>query len=247
MIRAIIIDDEPLARVHLHSHLKLIGGVEIVGEYENGFDGLKGIALLKPDLIFLDVQMPKLNGFEMLELMDEVPSVIFTTAYNEYAVKAFEQNAVDYLLKPYNADRLRTALERAADIVQKPEAKKRLESMLQHNHEQFHKLERIAVKIGIRIKIIYLQEIDYIEAQDDYVMIHTREGKYLKQNTMKYFEDHLPEKSFVRVHRSYIVRTDNVAQIELYEKDSYQLKLRSGNPIPVSKSGYSRLRDLLQF
>ncbi len=244
MIRAAIIDDEPLARMQLRNQLNEIGDVEIVGEFENGFDGFKGISQFRPDLIFLDIQMPKLSGFEMLELLDSIPQVIFTTAYDQFAVKAFERNAVDYLLKPFSTDRLRASIERAIDLMHKPEPEKRIEILLKERPEP---LDRIAVKTGARIRIIQLEEIAYLEAQDDYVMIYTGDGKFLKQNTMKYFEDHLPPKSFVRVHRSYIVRADYVAQIELYEKDSYQIKLKNGKEIPVSKSGYSRLRDTLQF
>jgi two-component system LytT family response regulator len=247
MIKTIIIDDEPLARSLLRGYLSEIDEVEVLGEYENGFDGLKGIMEMKPDLIFLDIQMPKLNGFEMLELLDEIPQVIFITAYDQYAVKAFERNAVDYLLKPYSPERLRDAIERASRFIHSPDPKGPMERLMQEHQESAEVIDRIAVKTGTKIRIIYVDEIRYLESQDDYVMIYTDDGRYLKQHTMKYLEKHLPPHSFVRVHRSYIVRLDFVDQIELYERDSYIVKLKNSQTIPVSKSGYNRLRDTLGF
>lgn len=247
MINAIIIDDEPLARSLLRGYLKEIKEVKILGEYENGFAGLKAIHELKPDLIFLDIQMPKLNGFEMLELLDEIPKVIFITAYDQYAVKAFERNAVDYLLKPYSQERLLAAVEKAGKLQQNSASELPVKELIRDHQESVEFIDRVAVKTGTKIRIIYIDEIRYLESQDDYVMIYTEEGKYLKQNTMKYFEKHLPPKAFVRVHRSYIVKLDFVAQIELYERDSYIIKLKNQQTIPVSKSGYSRLRENLKF
>lgn len=247
MIKAIIIDDEPLARSLLQEYLSEIGNIGILGEFGNGFEGLKGINDLKPDLIFLDIQMPKLNGFEMLELLDEIPDVIFITAYDQYAVKAFERNAVDYLLKPYSIDRLKTAIDKVSITKGQQEKQKSVKQLIQNHNEQIIAIDRIAVKTGSKIKIIYVNDIQYLESQDDYVMIYTSEGKFLKQNTMKYFEHHLPPKFFVRVHRSYIIRLDFVEQIELYERDSYIIKLKNQQSVPVSKSGYNRLRENLKF
>lgn len=247
MINAIIIDDEPLARSLLRGYLKEIKKVKVLGEYENGFAGLKAIHELKPDLIFLDIQMPKLNGFEMLELLDDIPKVIFITAYDQYAVKAFERNAVDYLLKPYSQERLRASVEKAGDLQQAQASDVPVKELIRDHQESIELIDRVAVKTGSKIRIIYIDEIRYLESQDDYVMIYTEDGKYLKQNTMKYFEKHLPPKAFVRVHRSYIVKLDFVAQIELYERDSYIIKLKNQQTIPVSKSGYNRLRDTLKF
>lgn len=247
MIRVILIDDEPLARSLLRNFLSEIEELEIVGEYENGFEGLKGITDLKPDLIFLDIQMPKLNGFEMLELLDEIPHTIFITAYDQYAVKAFESNAVDYLLKPFSQERLISALQKAKVLMDNPLKPNQVKGLIEGHLEHIETLDRIAVKTGTKIKIIYTGEVEYLESQDDYVMIYTAEGKYLKQKTMKFFESHLPPKSFIRVHRSYIVRIDYVEQIELYEKDSYIIKLKNNQTIPVSKSGYNRLRAALNF
>lgn len=247
MIRVIIIDDEPLARSLLINFLSTIDDVEVVGEFENGFQGLKGINELKPDLVFLDIQMPKLNGFEMLELLDELPHVIFITAYDQYAVKAFENNAIDYLLKPYSQERLNSAFEKARYFIKNSSNSKEVKSLLQEIDHHAETIDRVAVKTGTKINIIYIEDIQYLESQDDYVMIYTEGAKYLKQKTMKFFENGLPANSFVRVHRSYIVRIDFVDQIELYEKDSYVIKLKNGKTIPVSKSGYNRLRSTLKF
>ncbi len=231
----------------MKEYLLDIGGVEILGEFDNGFDGLKGINELKPDLVFLDIQMPKLSGFEMLELLDEIPGIIFITAYDQYAVKAFERNAVDYLLKPYSQDRLSAAIEKARKVEDTPDEQKNVENLIRDHQEEQTSIDRIAVKTGTKIKIIYVDEIQYLESQDDYVMIYTNDGKFLKQNTMKYFEKHLSSKYFVRVHRSYLVRLDFVEQIELYERDSYVIKLKNQQTIPVSRSGYNRLRESLNF
>jgi len=246
-IRAILIDDEPLARSVLRDFLRDIPRVEIIGEYANGFEGLKGINDHKPDLVFLDIQMPKLNGFEMLELIDELPHIIFVTAYDHYAVKAFENNAIDYLLKPFSQDRLVSAIQKAKERIEQPPSNDSIRELVDAHQEQFETIDRIAVKTGAKIRIIYADEIEYLESQDDYVMIYTADGKYLKQKTMKFFELYLSANSFVRVHRSYMVRIDFVAQIELYEKDSYIVKLKNNQTIPVSKSGYNRLRSTLNF
>lgn len=246
-IRSIIIDDEPLARSLLREYLQEIDAVEVVEEFENGFEGLKGINDLKPDLVFLDVQMPKLNGFEMLELIDEMPHIIFTTAYDQYAVKAFERNAIDYLLKPFSLQRLQVAVDKALKLIGSGNDGRSISNLMEEFQQKTETIDRIAVKTGSKIKIIYNEEVYFLEAQDDYVMIYTADGKYLKQHTMKYFESHLPEDQFVRVHRSYIVRLDFVEQIELYEKDAFIIKLKNHQTIPVSKSGYSRLRSRLNF
>lgn len=246
-MRVILIDDEPLARSLLSNYLEDIEDIEIVGAYENGFEGLKGITKLKPDLVFLDIKMPKLNGFEMLELLDELPYIVFITAYDQYAVKAFETNAIDYLLKPYSKDRLVVSINKAKEIMSKPSETNDLTQFVQEYQNQEDTIDRIAVKTGTKIKIIYLDDVEYLESQDDYVMIYTGQGKYLKQKTMKFFESHLPKESFVRVHRSYLVRIDFVAQIELYEKDGYIIKLKNNKTIPVSRSGYNRLRNTLHF
>jgi two-component system, LytTR family, response regulator len=245
-IKAVIIEDEELARELIKNYLKGNETVEIIRECDNGFDGVKAIAELKPDLIFLDIQMPKLNGFEMLELIDEPPETIFITAHNDFAIKAFERNAVDYLLKPYSKERLLKALDKAAERIrnQVPAAGK-VKTLIQAPITD--KLERVVVKSGTKIKVIPVEKIIYLEAQDDYVMIYTDEGKHLKQATMKYFEDSLDPSVFIRIHRSYMVHVDQVVQLEPYSKDNYVLKLKNGVALRVSRSGLKSLKERLNF
>jgi two-component system LytT family response regulator len=245
-LKAIIIEDEELGRELIKNYLKDQEDIEIVAECENGFEGIKAIQDLKPDLVFLDIQMPKLNGFEMLEILDEKPEIIFTTAYNQYAIQAFELNAIDYLLKPFSKDRLMGALEKAKNRIrtQQPQTKK-IQNLAQHTLEDI--IERIVVKSNNKISVIPVEKIRYLEAQDDYVMIYTFEGKHLKQATMKYFEEHLDPKDFMRVHRSYIIRLDQVVQLEPYGKDSYVAKLKDGPAVKISKSGFKNLKEKLNF
>ncbi len=245
-IKAVIIDDEQLARELINNYLKDIPEVEIIGECSNGFEGIKTIQELKPDLIFLDIQMPKLNGFEMLEILDEIPEVIFITAHNQFAIKAFEMNAVDYLLKPYSADRLIFAVQKALEKIRHKET--RTEDIQKLVRKPLtEKLERVVVKSGIKIKVIPVEKINYLEAQDDYVMIYTDDGKHLKQATMSFFEENLDSNAFIRVHRSYIVRIEQVMQLEPYGKDTYVAKLKNGVTVKVSKSGLKNLKQKLHF
>lgn len=246
IVKALIIDDEQLARQLIRNYLKTFTGIEIIGECENGFEGARNIAELKPDLVFLDIQMPKLNGFEMLELIDNPPEIIFITAHNDYAIRAFEMNAVDYLLKPYSQERLVSAVQKAAEKIQSGIGKdKKIEQLIHQPLSE--KLERIVVKTGTKIKVIPVDKINYFEAQDDYIMLYTDEGKHLKQGTMKYYEDHLDSAKFIRVHRSYIVRIDQVVQLEPYSKDNYLLKLKNGTALKVSRNGLKNLKDKLNF
>jgi len=247
-IKVLIIDDETLARELLKSYLKGEEELEIVGECPNGFEGMKAIQEQQPDLVFLDVQMPKLNGFEMLELMEDAPYIIFATAHDEYAIKAFEANAVDYLLKPFSKERFRQALDKFRERFQEGQSgKESVQKLVYYSDEQQALLDRIVVRTGAKIKIILPENIHYLEAQDDYVMIYTKEGKFLKQKTMSYFERHLDPKDFVRIHRSYIVRIEQIAQIELYGKDTHIAVLKDGNKLSVSRSGYARLKQVLDF
>jgi two-component system, LytTR family, response regulator len=244
--KAIIIDDEELARALIRNYLKDFSGIEIIGECENGFEGIKAIADLKPDLVFLDIQMPKLNGFEMLELLDAPPEIIFITAHNEFAIQAFEMNAVDYLLKPFSKDRLISAILKTRErILSGTRQAGKIPRLIQQPLTE--KLERIVVKSGTKIRVIPVDKITYLEAQDDYVMIYSEEGKHLKQGTMKYYEDHLDDSRFIRVHRSYIVRIDQVTQLEPYSKDTYTLKLRNGTSLKVSRNGLKSLKDKFNF
>ncbi len=245
-VKALIIDDEKLARDIVKKYLSSINNIELLGECTDGFDGVKKISELKPDLIFLDIQMPKITGFEMLELLDDPPAIIFTTAYDQYALNAFEVNAVDYLLKPFSLERFREAIDKAIlNIRNKSQHAKVIHNLITHTEKQNDYLQRIVIKDGSKISIVPAENICWLEAQDDYVMIHANEGKFLKQKTMKFFEQNLSSKDFVRIHRSYIVRVDQIQKIELLEKESYQVKLHCDAVLPVSKSGYSKLKDIL--
>jgi two-component system LytT family response regulator len=244
--RTIIIEDEKPARDLLKAYLDEFSQLEILGEYDNGFDGLKAVNELKPDVIFLDVQMPKLTGFEMLEVLEHSPEIIFTTAYDQYALKAFEHNALDYLLKPYSKDRFDEALGKARERIQSGDTKS-ISRLVQHRDEQEDEIHRVVVKSRSRINVIPVDEIIYLEAQDDYVMIYTSQSKHLKQKTMKFFEAHLPSADFVRIHRSYIVKLSEIAQMQLYEKESYIVILKNGIKLPVSKTGLPKLKKKLDF
>jgi two-component system LytT family response regulator len=245
-LKAIIVDDEELARQLIRNYLKDAADIEIIAECENGFEGVKAISEQKPDLVFLDIQMPKINGFEMLELIDNPPEIIFITAHNEFAIRAFEMNAVDYLLKPYSKERLVAAVQKVKERLQADTVR---ESVIPKLIQQplTEKLERIVVKSGTKIKVVPVDKIVYLEAEDDYVMIHTDEGKHLKQGTMRYYEDHLDPSRFVRVHRSYIVKIDQVTQLEPYSRENYLLKLKNGVSLKVSRNGLKSLKDRFDF
>jgi two-component system, LytTR family, response regulator len=245
-VRALIIDDEQLARELIKNYLKDSPGIQIIGECENGFEGAKQIGELKPDLVFLDIQMPKLNGFEILEFIPDPPEIIFITAHNDFAIRAFEMNAVDYLLKPYSQERLIAAVQKAISrIASNTPNENKISQLVQQPLTE--KLERIVVKANTKIKVIPVDKIIYLEAQDDYVMIYTDEGKHLKQGTMKYYEDHLDETRFIRIHRAYMVRIDQVVQLEPYTKDTYILKLKNGTALKVSRNGLKNLKENLHF
>jgi len=243
--KTLLIDDEEPARMVIRSLLGDYPEFEIIGECENGFEGVKMINDLSPDLIFLDIKMPKISGFEMLELLDNLPIVIFSTAYDEFAIKAFEMNAADYLLKPYSKERFHHALQKAKEKINNKE-KSDLQPLLNFTREQVD-LDRIVVRYGSKIHIFPVSELKYIEAQDDYVKFYFPQGSFLKQGTMKYYEEHLPEKDFVRIHRSYILNLSQLQRLEPFEKDSYVVVLKSGGNLPVSRSGYTRLKEVLNF
>ncbi len=245
-VKAIIIEDEELGRELIKNYLKGNEFVELIAECENGFEGIKAIQDLKPDLVFLDIQMPKLNGFEMLEILDDKPEIIFTTAYNQYAIQAFELNAVDYLLKPFSKERLFESLDKAIQRISSNQSpNKNIRKLVQMPLDAV--LERVVIKSHHKIHVIPVDKINYLEAQDDYVMLYTTEGKHLKQATMKYFEQHLDPKNFMRVHRSYIIRLDQVERLEPYGKDSYIAKLKNGPSVRISKSGFKNLKEKLNF
>ena len=245
MKNAIIIDDEPLARSIVKEYLQDFPEINLVEECSDGFQGVKAIQHHHPDLVFLDIQMPKINGFEMLELVEEPPAVIFTTAFDEYAIRAFEAHAVDYLLKPFSKERFGKAvnkwIQQETGTSQKAAAASLLESVADYPSQA----ERVVVKIAGRIKIIPLLDIQYLEAADDYVKIHTADGHFLKKKTMSYFEKVLDPKVFVRLHRSYIVNVRHITRIDPYEKENQLAILTNGQQVPVSKAGYSKLKTVL--
>lgn len=246
MTRALLIDDEPLARMVVREYLQDFEQIEVVQECNDGFEGLKAIQQHKPDLVFLDVQMPKINGFEMLELVDDAPAIIFTTAFDEYAIKAFEAHAVDYLLKPFSKERFAKAIEKylgqASSTTAAPKQTENLLETASHSPQQH---ERIVVKTGTKVKIIPVADVQYLQADDDYVSVFTQEGSFLKNKTMSFFEQTLDPRHFVRVHRSYILSVQEITRIDPYEKDSHLAILKSGAKIPVSKTGYAKLKQVL--
>jgi two-component system LytT family response regulator len=244
MIKVLIIDDEPLARSLVKEYLKPHQDIEILQECNDGFEGVKAITQHLPDLIFLDIQMPKINGFEMLELIEKPPAVIFTTAFDEYAMKAFETHAVDYLLKPFSKERFEKALQkwlgqRNTTTVQTTQ------DFIEKRNPQPEEHNRVVVKKGSNIIIIPVNQIHYFEAYDDYVKIHTKEGMHLKKKTMSYFEGMLDASQFVRVHRSYMINIQELTRIEPLEKDNHIALLKNGTQIPLSQTGYTKLKSIL--
>lgn len=244
MSKVIIIDDEPLARSIVREFLQKHPHLEVVQECGDGFEGVKAIQQHQPDLVFLDIQMPKITGFEMLELIEQPPAVIFTTAFDEFAIKAFESHAVDYLLKPFNQDRFDKALAKWAEQ-KSSQNEKATQELVESASFSPSQSQRIVVKNGSKIKIIPVHDVFYLEAADDYVKIHTAEGYFLKNKTMNHFEQSLDKGQFVRSHRSYIINIQQITRIDPYEKDNHVAILRSGAKVPVSRSGYGKLREVL--
>lgn len=244
-MKALLIDDEPLARTIIKEYLQSYAAIEIVAECNDGFEGVKAIQQYKPDLIFLDIQMPKINGFEMLELVENPPAVIFTTAFDEYAIKAFEAHAVDYLLKPFSQERFDKAMEKFLNQQGVQQQAAATDQLIREGVQLAAQTDRIVVKNGSQIRIIPISAVQYIEAADDYVKIHTKEGYLLKNKTMGFYEKTLPPTQFVRIHRSYIVNVQEITRIDPYEKESQIALLKSGARLPVSKAGYARLKEVL--
>jgi two-component system LytT family response regulator len=243
-MKVIIIDDEPLARSVVVEYLQYHPELVLAQVCGDGFEGVKAIQQYKPDLIFLDVQMPKINGFEMLELLDSPPDVIFTTAFDEYAIKAFETHAVDYLLKPFSRDRFDKAIQKWKEQKNLPVIKT-TQNLLDDVALSPSQNERIVIKDGSKIKIIPVQDIYYLEAADDFVKVHTKEGYFLKNKTMGHFEQVLDTAQFVRSHRSFIVNIHQITRIDPYEKDNHVAILKSGAKVPVSRTGYPKLKAVL--
>lgn len=241
MIHVILIDDEPLARSIVKEYLSSYPEIKVVHECNDGFEGVKAIAQHKPNLIFLDIQMPKINGFEMLELLENPPSVIFTTAFDEYAIRAFELHAVDYLLKPFSKERFDKAVQKW--MGQQNVAQKNTTVLLE-NMAQPEERQRIVVKKGSNIVILPVHTVHYIEAFDDYVKVHTKEGFYLKKKTMSHYETTLDPSQFVRIHRSFLLNLQELTRIEPMEKDNHVALLKSGVRVPLSQSGYVKLKEV---
>lgn len=240
MIKTLIVDDEPLAAGLVKEFLSAYPQFEVVAICHDGFEALKAIQLFQPELIFLDIQMPKITGFELLELLENPPAVLFTTAFDQYAVQAFDVKGIDYLVKPFSEARFAQAIQR---FLSQQTARIVPEAVDYPVSEERNK--RIVVRVKNEIKIIQTQEVRYFEAEDDYISIHTQEGKFLKKMTMKQLEESLDPEKFARVHRSFLVNLQEVTGLEPYEKESYLLRLRSGQKIPVSRSGYARLKQVL--
>jgi len=243
-MKVIIIDDEMLARSIVKEYLQDFPELQVVQECNDGFEGIKAIHQHQPDLVFLDIQMPKINGFEMLELIENPPAVIFTTAFEEYAIKAFETHAVDYLLKPFSKERFGKAIQKW-QIQNQQERKNTTADLLNSSGLTPVQQNRVVVKDNGKVKIIPTATIRYLEAADDYVKIHTADGVFLKNKTMGYFEDSLESQNFIRIHRSYIINAQLITRIDPYEKESHLAVLSIGVKLPVSKAGYAKLKEVL--
>jgi two-component system LytT family response regulator len=243
-ITAVIVDDEMLARSIIREYLAERPEVKVVAECANGFEAVKAVAELRPDLMFLDIQMPKLSGFEVIELLEEPPAVIFVTAFDQYAVQAFNVHAVDYLLKPYSRERFLEALDHAKQRIGAA-APSPVKAVAEEAVSAQQPLERLLIKEGSKVVIIPAERIDYIEAQDDYLSIRSEGKSHLKMQRMALLETQLDSRRFVRIHRSYILNIERLAKIELYAKDSRMAVLKDGTQLPVSRTGYDKLKDLL--
>ena len=252
-LRVIIVDDEPLARAVIREYLAAHPGVDVVAECANGFDAVKAVSELSPQLVFLDVQMPKLNGFEVLELLGRDIAVIFTTAYDQYALRAFEVHAVDYLLKPFSEERFAEALSRARGRLLAHDPEPAFDALAAEAGKRQGPVERVLIRDGPQVHVLPVETIDYVEAQDDYVCFKAGGKQYFKAGGKQYLKDHtmgaveatLDPSRFVRIHRSYLLNIERIARVELYAKDSRVAILRDGSRLPVSRAGYARLAKLL--
>ena len=243
-LRVLVVDDEELARRGLRRDLADLGGIEVVGECADGFEAVKAAAEEKPDLVFLDIRMPRLDGFEVLSLLDPGIAVVFVTAHDDRAVQAFDANAVDYVMKPVDPERLARAVERARDRLRRREPLP-LAAIGAAARAPGELLSRLLVKDGARVHVIPVDEIDSVEAQDDYIAVHAAGKTHLKQQTIGDLEAGLDPRRFVRIHRSWILNLDRLDRIELYAKDSRVAILKDGRRLPLSRAGHQRLRELL--
>jgi len=246
-LKIIIIDDEKPATDLIIKYLDGNNSVTVAAVCHDGFAALKACQEHQPDLLFLDIQMPKLTGFELLEVLDPIPAIIFTTAYDQFAIKAFELRAIDYLLKPFSLERFTEALEKARFNLNKKEEFAKNIKTLTENRAETDELERIVVKQGKQIHVIDIEDMVYLEADGDYVRIVTEKAKFLKENTLKFYETKLDGNRFVRIHRSRILNVEFLDKIELYEKESYLITLKTGEKIMASLTGYKLLKELLKF
>jgi two-component system, LytTR family, response regulator len=243
-IRVAIVDDEALARSVLREYLAALPDVEVVAECANGFEAVKVVAELQPDLLLLDVQMPKLDGFEVLDLVGRDVAVIFVTAYDQYALKAFEVHAVDYLLKPFSADRLAEALARARERLSKGE-RLPIDEVARAARPANTHASRVLVRDGSRVHVLPVAKIAYVQAQDDYAGFFCDGKEYLKEQTLTDVESSLDPAKFVRIHRSYLLNLDWLSRVELDERENRIAILTDGRRLPVSRAGYTRLAELL--
>jgi len=246
-ISTLIIDDEPLARELVKHYSTDFDVLDIIAECSDGFEALRQIQEHKPDLLFLDIQMPKLDGFELLEVLDYNPAIIFTTAFDQFAIKAFEMNAVDYLLKPFSKERFDSAVNKAIQRVslEKTAQSMSLDNLKIHAQESRGMIDRVVTRLGSKVTVIPVDRIWYIESADDYVMIYSELGNHLKEKTMKYFEEHLPPNNYVRIHRGSIINLSQIAAIEPYTKDTHMVTLKCGAKLRASAEGYKKLRAML--
>jgi len=246
-ISIIIIDDESLARDIVKRYAADFQMLNVVAECSDGFEALRQIQAQKPDLLFLDIQMPKLDGFELLEVLDYNPAIIFTTAFDQFAIKAFEMNAVDYLLKPFSKDRFESAVQKAIQRIglEKSNVNTILDTLKENVQESRGTLDRVVTRLGSKVTVIPVDRIWYIESADDYVMIYSELGNHLKEKTMKFFEEHLPANNFVRIHRGSIINLAQIAAIDPYTKDTHMVTLKCGAKLRASADGYKKLRALL--
>lgn len=244
-MRIIIVDDEMLARAVVREYLSEHADVEIVAECANGFEAVKAITELSPDLVILDIQMPKLDGFEVAELAGAKTRYIFATAFDEYAIKAFEFHALDYLLKPFSQQRFDQALAHARANVGKGAPDAAVDSMVREAAARNKPLGRVLIRDGAKVHVIGSDKIDYVEAQDDYVQIRAEGKSYLKNQRLTELEGQLDGEQFLRIHRSYLVNIARVERIEQATKDSHVAILKDGGRLPVSRSGYQKIRAVL--
>ena len=246
-VSTIIIDDEPLAREIVRRYASNVQELNVVAECGDGFEALRQIQVHKPDLLFLDIQMPKLDGFELLEVLEYNPAIIFATAFDQFAIKAFERNAVDYLLKPFSKERFENAVQKAIQRISKEKISSdaSLENLKEYAQKTRETLDRVVTRLGSKVTVIPVDRIWYIESADDYVMIYSELGNHLKEKTMKYFEEQLPANNFVRIHRGSIINLAQISAIEPYTKDTHMVTLKCGAKLRASADGYKKLRALL--